>query len=44
MYVYVAMFVCVQIKMSVFICGENSVCAHVNACVHVEMFVCLCIW
>lgn len=43
-YVFVAVFVCVQIEMFMFTHGDNSVCAHVNACVLVEMFVCLCTW
>lgn len=39
MCVDVAMFVCVQVEMLVYICGDVGVCAHGNACVHVGMFV-----
>lgn len=38
-YVFVAIFVCVQIEMFVFTHGDNSVYAHVNACGDVCVFV-----
>ena len=38
-YVYVAMFVCVQIEMSVFICGDDSVCTCKCMCACGDVYV-----